>query len=145
IVQSPGRDGFFDIVLGLVRRGLGGTTGNGRQMVSWIHEDDFVNAVRWLIEHEEVDGAVNVVSPNAVPNAECMRDLRRAWGTPIGLPASGVALEFGTWLMRTESELVLKSRWVHPGRLLDHGFQFAWPQWPDAAVDLVRSWRAARR
>ena len=144
IVQSAGRGGFFDIVLGLVRHGLGGTTGNGRQMVSWIHEDDFVNAVRWLIEHEEIDGPVNVVSPNAVPNREFMRDLRRAWGTPIGLPASSFVLEFGTWLMRTESELVLKSRWVRPARLLERGFQFAWPDWKTAAVDLCRRWRSDR-
>ena len=144
VILSPDRGGIFDTLLGLVRQGLGGPAGDGRQRVSWIHDADFVRAVHWLIEHEEVDGAVNLVSPNAVPNAEFMRTLRRAWGARIGLPASGIVLAFGAWLKRTEPELVLKSRWSYPGKLLGGGFGFAHPLWDEAAAELCSRWRAAQ-
>ena len=141
MVMSPDRGGIFDTMLSLVRRGLGGTAGNGRQYISWIHEADFVRAIRWLIEHEERGGAVNLASPNPLPNAEFMRVLRRAWGTHIGLPATRWMLEIGARVMGTETELVLKSRRVVPGRLLQAGFTFEHPEWTEAAEDLVRRWR----
>ena len=142
IVMSPARGGIFDTLLGLVRQGSGAPCGDGRQMVSWIHDADFLRAVHWLIAHEEVDGAVNLVSPGALPNAEFMKSFRRAAGAWFGLPASGLVLEFGTWLKRTEPELVLKSRWAYPGRLLAGGFAFEHPEWDEAVVDLCRRWRA---
>lgn len=145
VVMSPDRGGIFDTLLGLVRRGLGGRAGNGRQYVSWIHDADFVRAIRWLIEHGEVDGAVNLASPNPLPNAEFMRVLRRAWGTRIGVPAAEWMLEVGAVFMRTETELILKSRRVVPGRLLEAGFTFDFPDWEDAARDLCARWRAGRR
>ncbi len=141
MVMSPDRGGIFDVLLGLVRRGLGGRAGSGRQYVSWVHEADFVRSLYWLMEHGEVQGAVNVSSPNPLPYADFMRGLRQAWGTRIGLPATEWMLEIGTWLMRTETELVLKSRRVVPGRLLEAGFEFQFPHWPDAARDLVTRWR----
>ncbi|HEX2211130.1 MAG TPA: TIGR01777 family oxidoreductase [Longimicrobium sp.] len=144
MVMSPDRGGIFDTLLGLVRRGLGGRAGNGRQYVSWIHDADFVRAIRWLMEHEEMDGAVNVASPHPLPNAEFMRALRRAWGTRVGLPAAEWMLEVGAAFMRTETELILKSRRVVPGRLLEAGFTFQHPHWPDAARDLCARWREAR-
>jgi uncharacterized protein (TIGR01777 family) len=139
---SPDRGGVFDVFLGLVRHGLGGRQGPGTQFVSWIHEVDFVRAVGLLITCEEFDGVVNLASPNPLPNREFMRALRDAWGIRIGLPAPEWMLETGTLLMRTESELVLKSRRVVPGRLLAAGFQFQFPEWPGAARDLVDRWRA---
>lgn len=142
VVMSPDPGGIFATLLRLVRWGLGGTVGDGRQIVSWIHEQDFVRVVRWLLEHADVDGIVNVTSPGSVPNAEFMRELRTAWGTPIGLPASAWLLELGAWMLGTEPELVLKSRWSTPGRLLEHGFGFEWTRWADAAADLCRRWRA---
>jgi uncharacterized protein len=142
MVMSPDRGGVFDVLLGLVRRGLGGKSGDGRQYVSWIHDHDFVAAVRWLIEHEDVDGPVNVASPGPLPNAEFMRALREAWGIRIGLPATRLMLEAGAVAMRTETELVLKSRRVVPGRLLEQGFEFRFPEWPGAARDLCARWRA---
>jgi hypothetical protein len=144
MTMSPDRGGIFDTLLGLVRRGLGGTSGDGRQYVSWIHERDFIRAVCWLIDHPELEGPVNLASPYPLPNAEFMRDLRRAWGTPIGLPATRWMLEIGAWLMRTETELILKSRRVVPRRLLESGFTFDFPTWPEAAADLCRSWRINR-
>jgi len=145
ITFSPDRGGIFDVLLGLVRHGLGGSQGPGTQFVSWIHEADFARAVDLLIAREEFTGVVNLASPNPLPNADFLRALRHAWGTRIGLPAPAWLIEIGTWLMRTESELVLKSRRVVPARLLAAGFQFQFPDWPEAARDLVARWRAARR
>jgi uncharacterized protein (TIGR01777 family) len=144
VTMSPDPGGIFDTLLGLVRRGLGGSAGDGRQYVSWIHHEDFVEAVRWLIAHEEVDGAVNLASPNPLPNTEFMRELRQAAGVPVGLPATRLMLELGAVFMKTETELILKSRRVVPGRLLDHGFVFKHPLWRDAAVDLYRQWKLMR-
>jgi uncharacterized protein (TIGR01777 family) len=137
IVMSPDRGGPFDIVLTLVRLGLGGRAGNGRQWVSWIHDADLVRAIRWLIDHDEVEGAVNLASPNPITNETFMRSIRAASGMPIGLPAMEWMLEAGAFFMRSESELILKSRRVVPGRLLAAGFTFEHPEWPEAARDLV--------
>jgi NAD dependent epimerase/dehydratase family enzyme len=123
---------------------LGGKAGDGRQYVSWIHERDFVRAVRFLIEREDLAGAVNLAAPGPVPNEAFMRVLREAWGIRVGLPAARWMLEVGTFLMRTESELVLKSRRVVPRRLTEAGFTFDFPTWPEAARDLVAQWREAR-
>ena len=141
VVMSPDRGGIFDTLLALVRRGLGGTSGDGRQYVSWIHDADFVRAVYWLIEQDQVGGVVNVAAPNPLPNAGFMRALREAWGTRLGLPATAWMLEIGAFFMRTETELVLKSRRVVPGVLAEQGFTFQFPTWPLAAQDLCRRWR----
>ncbi|HXH69821.1 MAG TPA: TIGR01777 family oxidoreductase [Pyrinomonadaceae bacterium] len=140
MTMSPDRDGIFDTLLGLVRRGLGGTSGDGRQYISWIHDADFVNAIYHLIEHEEMSGAVNLAAPNPLPNRDFMRILREAWGTKIGLPATKLMLEIGAFFMQTETELVLKSRRIVPTRLLDSGFEFEFPTWENAAKDLCRRW-----
>ena len=132
IVMSADEGGAFDTLLGLVRRGLGGTSGGGRQYVSWIHHEDFVRAIAWLLEHQ-LEGDVNVTAPHPLPNAEFMRALRAAWGSRFGLPATGWMLEVGAAFMRTETELVLKSRRVVPGRLAQEGFEFRHPLWPEAA------------
>jgi uncharacterized protein (TIGR01777 family) len=138
---SPDRGGVFDRLLGLVRHGLGGTQGSGDQFVSWIHEEDFARAIDFLIAREDIAGLVNVASPNPVRNCEFLRVLREAWGVPFGLPAPRWLLEIGTFLLRTESELVLKSRRVVPGRLVDAGLTFRFSEWPAAARDLVERWR----
>jgi len=138
---SPDRGGVFDVMSTLVRRGLGGRQGSGDQYVSWIHEADFVRAVDLLIARQEFTGVVNLASPNPLPNRDFMRGLREAWGVPFGLPVQGWSVEIGAFLMRTESELILKSRRVVPGRLLDAGFQFLFPEWPAAARELASRWR----
>jgi uncharacterized protein len=138
---SPDPGGVFATLVGLTRRGLGGTAGNGRQFMSWIHYQDFVAAVRWLIDRDDIDGAVNVASPNPLPHAEFMRVLRDACGVRFGLPASKSMLEIGAVFMRTETELVLKSRRVFPARLLEQGFRFKFPEWRSAAPDLCRALR----
>jgi uncharacterized protein len=141
VTLSPDRGGIFSVLSNLVRCGLGGTIGSGDQYVSWIHEADFVRSVDWLIAREDLDGVVNLASPNPLPNRDFMRDLRKAWGVSIGLPAPAWLIEIGTFLLRTESELVLKSRRVVPGRLQDAGFEFQFQDWPNAARELVSRWR----
>ena len=136
MTMSPDKDGIFDVMLGLVKKGLGGTAGNGRQYISWVHDSDFIRAVDWLITHEELSGAINISSPNPLPNKEFMRIFREAWGTKIGLPATNLMLEIGAIFMQTETELILKSRRVVPTRLLESGFKFEFPNWEDAARDL---------
>jgi uncharacterized protein (TIGR01777 family) len=136
IVMNPDPGSPFDTLLRLVRFGLGGQSGDGKQYVSWIHDQDFVRAVLWLIAHEEFAGPVNLAAPNPLTNAEFMRALRAAWGMPFGLPASEWMLEIGALVLQTETELILKSRRVIPTRLLQSGFDFQFPTWPDAARDL---------
>jgi uncharacterized protein (TIGR01777 family) len=138
---SADRGGVFEAFLNLVRRGLGGPMGSGAQYVSWIHEADFVRAVELLIAREEFAGVVNVASPNPLPNRDFMRALRQAWGARVGLAVPRWAIEVGAMLIRTESELVLKSRRVVPGRLMDAGFRFLYPEWDAAARELVGRWR----
>lgn len=145
MTMSPDRGGIFDVLLRLVRFGLGGTPGSGEQFVSWIHDRDFISAVRWLIDHDAVAGPVNLSAPKPLPFADFMRYLRQAWGTRIGLPASRWMLEVGALVLRTETELVLKSRRVVPGKLLEGGFGFEFPSWQDAAVDLCERWRRRPR
>lgn len=131
--------------LRLVRLGLGGPVAGGRRYVSWVHEHDFVRALYWLITRKELAGPVIIASPDPLPYSDFMRELRRAAGIPIGLPATRWMLELGTWALRTVSELVLESRRVVPGGLLESGFGFEYSGWREAAGELIaRSRRRAR-
>jgi len=140
MTMSPDRGGVFDVLMGLVRRRLGGRNGDGRQFVSWIHEEDFVRAIFWLIDGD-LEGPVNLASPHPLPNADFMRILRDAAGVRFGLPASRWMLEIGALFLRTETELILKSRRVTPTRLLQSGFTFAFAEWQNAARELVSRYR----
>lgn len=141
IVMTPDRGGPFDMLLRLVRFGLGGQSANGKQFVSWIHDQDFVRTVEWLIQHEELEGPVNLAAPNPLPNSEFMQALRQAWGISFGLPATEWMLELGAFVLHSETELILKSRRVIPTRLLQSGFTFKFPAWAEAADDLCKRWR----
>lgn len=138
MVLGEGANSVFPVLRRLVRLGLGGRMGSGRQFVSWIHADDFCRAIDWILDHDELSGPVNVAGPNPLPNAEMMRILREVCGAPlgIGLPATAAMLEIGAFFLRTETELILKSRRVVPGRLLEDGFAFAFPSFRDAVTDL---------
>jgi uncharacterized protein len=142
---SPTAGNVFAVLSRLARVGLGGTQGNGRQYVSWMHEADYARAIEFLIDHEEIDGAINLAAPHPLPNREFMTVLREAWEMPNGLWAPAPAIEIGSFFLRTESELVLKSRRVVPKKLLDAGFEFHFPTWPEAAHDLVHRWRETVR
>ena len=141
VVMSP-TAGPFPIFVNLVRFSLGGTQGNGRQFISWIHEIDFARAVEFLIQRDDLDGIVNIAGPNPLPNREFMAAMRQAYDMPNGIPAPAPLLELAAFFHRTETELLLKSRRVIPARLLEAGFDFQFPDWPQAAEDLVRQWRA---
>jgi uncharacterized protein (TIGR01777 family) len=121
----------------LARFGLGGAAGQGTQYMSWIHETDFIRAIEFLLAHDEITGPINVSSPNPMPNALFMRVLREACGAPLGPRVPEWLLRFGSRLIGTEAELILKSRRVVPRRLLDAGFEFRFPMWPEAARELL--------
>lgn len=145
MVMRPDTGGVFRVLSGLVRAGLGGTQGPGTQYVSWMHDVDFARAVELLLEQPEIaeasDGVVNMTAPQPTPNRAFMRALRESWRVPLGLPATRWMLEIGAVSLRTESELVLKSRRVVPGVLARNGFAFHFPEWSEAARDLVRRTR----
>ena len=141
MIMSPNAGGVFDQLLRLVRFGLGGRAGSGQQFVSWIHDMDFLRSIEFLIAHEELDGPINLAAPNPLPNREFMKALRQAAGVAIGLPSTRLMLEVGALFLRTETELILKSRQVVPGRLLQSGFHFEFSDWPSAAKDLVGRYR----
>ena len=126
----------FRVLRRLVKRGLGGSMAGGRQFVAWMHEEDYCRAVEWLIDHDDFSGPVNMVAPNPLPNREMMQTLRRVCGMPFGLPAARWMLEVGAFFMRTETELIIKSRRAVPGRLLAAGFEFRFPKFEDAVRDL---------
>jgi uncharacterized protein len=138
MVMSPDRGGVFDVLLRMARLGLGGPVAGGGQYVSWIHDQDFVRAVELLLDRPDLAGPVNLAAPEPLPQRDLMRVLRRAWGRRPGLPATAWMAEIGAWALRTDTELLLKSRRVVPGRLLDAGFVFEHAEWADAADDLVR-------
>lgn len=140
ITMVFGREaGVFPVLRRLAHFGLGGKMASGKQYVSWIHEEDFCRAVEWLIAHEELSGPVNLAAPNPLTNAEMMRLVRKTCGLPFGLPATQWMLEIGAFFLRTETELIIKSRRVIPGKLLASGFQFHFPQLENALRDLQQS------
>ncbi|MFG2095471.1 TIGR01777 family oxidoreductase [Streptomyces sp. NPDC048612] len=138
MVMSPDRAGVFDVLLRLARLGLGGPVAGGAQYVSWIHDHDFVRAVEFLVDRSDLAGPVNLAAPGPLPQRDFMRALRAAWGVPVGLPATKWMAELGAFALRSDTELLLKSRRVVPGRLREAGFTFAYDAWPAAADDLVR-------
>ncbi|HXB61093.1 MAG TPA: TIGR01777 family oxidoreductase [Candidatus Acidoferrales bacterium] len=137
MVLGTGKNSVFPMLLRLTRLGLGGKMGDGRQMVSWIHEKDFCRAVEWIIAHDQFSGAVNIAAPNPVANAEMMRLFREACGMPVGLPAAKWMLEIGAFFLRTETELIIKSRCVVPRQLMESGFTFSFPFLRTALEDLL--------
>lgn len=141
MVMSPDRGGIFDYLSWMTRLGLGGAVAGGRQYVSWIHGEDFVRAVEFLLERDDLHGPVNLTAPDPVPQRDLMRSLRAAWRRPVGLPATRWMAEIGALALRTDTELLLKSRRVVPGRLLEAGFTFAHPVWDAAAADLAHTAR----
>jgi len=134
--NEPG--GVFSVLRRLVRFGLGGKMAHGRQYVSWIHEDDFSRAVEWLISNPKAKGIYNLSAPNPIPNATMMKRIRKAVGMPLGLPATRWMLEIGAFVLRTETELLIKSRRVIPERLHGEGFIHLYPRMEEALEQLLR-------
>lgn len=139
---EPG--GVYEVLHRLARFGLGGKMGDGRQHVSWIHEADFCRAIEWLIEQHAAEGIYNVCAPNPLTNEEMMATLRRVVGAPVGLPATRWMLEVGAFFLRTETELIIKSRRVVPARLLREGFAFQHATMEEALRELEGRVRSRR-
>lgn len=113
----------------------------GRQKFSWIHIADVLGIIRFLRSRPEISGIVNASAPNPSDNRTLMASLRRVLGMPFGLPAPRWMLELGTFVIRTETELVLKSRWVVPERLSHAGYEFAYPELEPALRQIVEGRR----
>jgi len=120
--------GAINPIINLVRLGFGGPMGDGGQMFSWVHVEDVARAIDHLCASPGRSGPVNVATPNPVTNAELMAQMREVFGAPFGIPEPRWLLELGARVIQTEPELVLKSRWVHPGILLADGFTFRFPE-----------------
>jgi uncharacterized protein (TIGR01777 family) len=138
MVLGRGANSVFPMLRRLVRFGLGGKMASGKQYVSWIHQEDFCRAIDWLLQNEKFSGVVNLAAPNPVTNTEMMATLREVCHRPFGLPASRWMLEVGAIFLRTETELIIKSRRVVPGKLLTAGFSFRFEQARPAIEDLSR-------
>jgi uncharacterized protein (TIGR01777 family) len=137
MVFGHGRNSVFPVLCRLARCGLGGRMASGKQFVSWIHAADLCRALDWVIEREGFTGPVNLAAPHPVTNREMMATVRELCGVPFGLPAAAWMLEVGAFFLRTETELIIKSRRVVPGRLLADGFQFHFTQMREAMADLL--------
>lgn len=137
MVFGHGKNSVFPVLCRLARFGLGGHMASGNQFVSWIHAVDLCRALDWIVEHEEISGPMNLAAPNPVSNREMMATVRELCGVPFGLPAAAWMLEVGAFFLRTETELIIKSRRVVPGRLLAGGFQFQFSRMRDAMASLL--------
>lgn len=132
-----GEGGVMIPYLNLIKFGLGGRQGSGKQMYSWVHETDVCRMIEWLFDHKTLEGTFNCSSPNAVTNADFMATLRRVTNTSFGLPAYEWMLKIGAKIIGTEAELLLKSRWVIPTRILQTGFTFQYPLLEDAFRSII--------
>ena len=127
IVLGWEKGGVMYPYMNLLKFGLGGYQGNGKQRYTWVHIADVAGMITWLYENEHLSGVFNCTSPNPVLNKDFMRTLRQATGHLFGLPAPAFMLEIGAAIIGTESELLLKSRWVLPTRALKEGYTFRYP------------------
>ena len=140
-IMSPDKGGFFSICSRLSRIALGGSVAGGKQFISWIHDKDFISAMDYIIQNEKISSPVNFSSPYPLPQKDLMKILRKEWAVPLGLPITKGMAEIGSFFLRIDTELILKSSKVIPKKLLDHGFKFKFPKWGRAAQDLVRRYK----
>ena len=122
----------------LTYTGFGGKQGKGNQMVSWLHENDFARIVSYIIKNQEIKGVVNVTAPEPITNKHFMKTLRSVLKIPFGINMSQILLEIGAFFGRTETELILKSRYVVPAKLQDSGYEFKYPSIQQAIKQLVQ-------
>jgi uncharacterized protein (TIGR01777 family) len=123
----------------LVTYGLGGVQGSGNQQFSWIHVEDLFSIIRFLQQRDELSGVFNCSSPGPIKNREFMNQFRLAMNRKLGLPSPSWLLKIGAALIRTETELILKSRWVIPERLEKEGYQFKFKQIDMALHDILKT------
>jgi uncharacterized protein (TIGR01777 family) len=130
-------EGVIKPLKNLVRFGLGGKQGNGYQMFSWIHIEDLFRIILFIKDHDQLNGTFNCSSPGPITNKVLMQKLRLHLQIKIGFPSPKWLLEFGAFLIKTETELVLKSRWVLPERLLNEGYTFLYATIDEALTNLL--------
>ena len=139
VVMASHKKSAFHVLLTLSKWGLGGSIAGGKHMWSWIHKDDFVKGIRFLIKEPSITGPVNLTAPHPVPQKELMHIIRKALGVRFGLPAAQWMVVLSSYITRIDSEMILKSRYVVPKVLLDKKFSFRFPHWADAVKDLSAS------
>ncbi|PUZ27543.1 hypothetical protein GA0116948_103177 [Chitinophaga costaii] len=139
VTLGAAEGGVMGPYLALVKYYLGGHQGNGKQMYSWVHIDDVCRMMAWAFENPAAQGVYNCSAPNPVPNRTFMQTLRAATGHHVGLPAPTWMLKIGAWMIGTETELLLKSRWVIPARARAEGYTFKWPELKPAMVNIVQA------
>ncbi len=135
--SEPG--GVYETMRKLVLLRLGGKMGNGEQYVSWLHTDDFCNIIQWLIENNKSQGIYNLCTPNPLPNKEIMGTIRKILNVSYGFSPTNWMLELGAFILRTETELIVKSRYVYPKRLLEEGYQFLFPDFEQAIRNIEKN------
>ncbi|MDC8005618.1 TIGR01777 family oxidoreductase [Aureisphaera galaxeae] len=133
------KGGAFVPLKNLSKVGFGGKQGDGQQKVSWIHEEDFARSVEYIIRNEDIKGVINIVSPSPTTNMDLMKMIRKGLKMPFGIPMSKLLLEMGARVIKTETELILKSRNVIPKRLMEHGFTFKYPSLEKTILHLLKS------
>lgn len=132
-----GKGGVLTPYSFLAKMGVGGKHGNGRQMFSWIHIADVLSMAEWMLKNKDAQGTYNASAPNPVTNSAFMQMLRNIYKMPIGIPAPAWLLEIAAVLQGTETELLLKSRWVIPARLQQEGYVFEYPELKPALQNLL--------
>ncbi len=145
IVMGSRKGTAFDIFLKLSRWGLGGPIAGGTPMITWIHADDFVNSIKFILKNTNISGPVNLCSPYPLSQGEFMKILRETAGIKFGLPATKWMVELASYITQIDSELSLKSRYAVPKILLDNKFNFRFPQWKDATENLFMKWKKTKQ
>ena len=135
----------FKIYKNHVRMLIGGRHGNGNQMVSWLHEKDFAGIIEFVINHKEVEGVINAVAPKAIQDKVFMATFRKVLNMPFAIPLPAWSLKIGAFFIRTEPELILKSRWVYPEKLLQLGYRFHFDNIEAALRDLHKKTMKAKK
>lgn len=131
------KDSAFPRLLNMARLGLGGKQGDGQQYISWIHEQDVAKCTEWLLRQPKIEGVLNCTAPEAIKNTDFMKLIREIYGIPFGLPSPVWLLELGALIIGTETELILKSRWVKPARLMEAGYPFLFSTAEYAIKDIL--------
>jgi uncharacterized protein len=132
-----GKGGVMMPYINLCKWGLGGKQGSGKQMYSWVHIEDLCRAIEFLEQNIELQGVFNISSPNPITNKTFMKELRLAMNINWGLPAYTWMLKIGAAIIGTETELLLKSRWVLPTKLIQAGFKFKYPNLQNAFQQIL--------
>lgn len=128
--------GAFPKFKQISKLGLGGKQGRGNQLMSWIHIDDFCEAVNFIIENENFEGAINITAPKSLSNEDMMGQIRKKIKVSFGIPSPVWLLELASVFIKTETELMLKSRNVYPEILLENDFKFRYDTFEKALEEL---------